>query len=149
MIAPIHPHHDATIADFWVSAWQATFPDIDFNARRPWILAHLAEMRADGNIVRGYFDGDAVIGFYSLYPDTGLIEQICVSLEAKGRGIGAALVGDAEEFTRARLNLVVNQDNEVARRFYAKLGFMEREHRVDAVSGRPVIALEMAAKPQG
>ena len=146
MIAPVQRHHDRAIADFWVRAWQATFPDIDFEARRAWILGHLVEMRANGNIVRGYFHGGEVIGFYSLFPDAGVIEQICVSQEATGRGIGGALVGDAANVTRVRLNLVVNDDNDIARRFYAKLGFIERDHRVDVASRRRVIALEMAVK---
>jgi putative acetyltransferase len=146
MITDIRPQHDRAVADFWVQAWQATLVDVDFEARRPWILAHLATMRENGQVVRGYFAHNDPIGFYSLFQDTGLIEQICVGVPAKGRGIGAALIVDAAMQTDQRLNLVVNEDNHSARQFYAKLGFTEAGRGVNPASSRPTITLEMTAK---
>jgi putative acetyltransferase len=146
MITHILPQHDHAVADFWVRAWQVTFREIDFEARRPWILGHLAEMRAGKQIVRAYFDGDEPLGFYSLFQDTGLIEQICVSPRAKGRGIGAALMADAASQTDCLLNLTVNEDNQIARQFYDKLGFIEVGRGVNPSSSRPTITLKMTAK---
>jgi putative acetyltransferase len=146
MISAILPRHDAIIAHFWVAAWQASMPDIDFEARRLWILAHLGQMRSDQQIGRAYFENDLPIGFYTLFQDTGLIEQICVAPEAKGRGIGAALIGDAANHTPCRLNLVVNVDNRAARRFYAKLGFEEVSRSFNPVSSLPVLTLKIPTK---
>ena len=146
MIAQVKPLHDSAIADFWMDAWQITFSDIDFEARRVWILEHLADMRANQHIVRAFFDADRLLGFYSLFQGSGLVEQICVSPEAKGRGIGALLMADATNQTSHALNLIVNEDNLNARRFYAKLGFVETGHRIDPKSLRGVIALQMSAE---
>jgi putative acetyltransferase len=146
MIAHIRPQHDNAVADFWVQAWQATLVDVDFEARRPWILAHLATMRESGQVVRGYFARNDPIGFYSLFQETGLLEQICVSVQAKGQGIGAALIADAALQTTQRLNLVVNEDNHTARQFYAKLGFAEAGRGVNPASSRATITLQMTAK---
>lgn len=146
MIRHILPHHDSVVADYWVQAWQATFPQIDFEARRPWILGHLQDMRAGGHLVRGYFDDGQSLGFYTLFADKGLIEQICVNSLAKGRGIGMALMADAALQTHQQLNLVVNEDNQVARQFYAKLGFREVERGINPSSSRRTITLQMTAK---
>ena len=146
MIAQVQPYHDRAIADFWVDAWQITFPDIDFEARREWIMKHLADMRANQHIVRAFFDAETPLGFYSLFQESGLVEQICVSLEAKGRGIGALLMADAVTQTSHALNLIVNEDNFNARQFYAKLGFVETGHRIDPKSLRGVVALRMSAE---
>jgi putative acetyltransferase len=141
VIAALLPKDDTLVADFWVAAWQATMPEIDFEARRPWILEHLAHMRDSGQVVRGHYLGNEIQGFYTLFPATGLIEQICVRREAAGQGIGAHLIEDAETFTRAPLNLVVNADNNVARRFYEKLGFVDLSTGVSAMSGLVIVSM--------
>jgi putative acetyltransferase len=143
MISSFGAEHDLSVADFWVVAWSQTMPDIDFEARRPWILAHLADMRADGQVVRGLFHGHVVVGFYTLFPATGLLEQICVDPQVAGQGIGKELILDARRHTAQNLNLVVNSDNLDARRFYARLGFQEGKHSTNPVSGKPVVALTM------
>lgn len=120
-------------------------PDIDFEARRPWILAHLREMRAGGHVARAYFDGEQPVGFYTLFADTGLLEQICVNPLINGRGIGASLIADAIHQTDQRLNLVVNENNHHARAFYAKLGFAEVAIGINQTSSLPVLTLEMSA----
>jgi putative acetyltransferase len=144
MIASIQPQHEDIIADFWVAAWQATIPAIDFEARRSWVLGHLTDMRAGGHVSRAFFDTGQPIGFYTLFAETGLIEQICVRPEAKGRGIGAALIADAGIQTEQALNLVVNEDNLGARAFYKKLGFIEGIRSVNPTSSRAVLTMERA-----
>jgi putative acetyltransferase len=146
MISAILPRHDAIIAHFWVAAWQALMPDIDFEARRFWILAHLRQMRSDQQVGRACFENDLPIGFYTLFQDTGLIEQICVAPDAKGQGIGALLMTDAGNHTLCGLNVVVNVDNRAARRFYAKLGFEEVSQSFNPVSFRPVLTLKIPTK---
>jgi putative acetyltransferase len=141
MIVPILPQYDDAVAAFWVSAWQALFSEIDFNARKPWLLDHLAMMRGSGHIVRGYVEGDAPLAFYTLYPETGLIEQICVSPLVGRGGLGALLIKDAQRQTGVNLNLVVNEDNAPARKFYRKLGFVEVARGVNPDSYKPTISL--------
>jgi putative acetyltransferase len=146
MIETPATQYDPALADFWVSAWQLAMPTIDFQKRRPWVLAHLAEMRATGQILRAYFDHGSPIGFYTLYPDIGLLEQICVSPSANGRGVGRALIDDATRHAQQNLRLVVNENNQSARAFYAKLGFVELGRSLNPVSRLPVVTLQMAAK---
>ena len=47
-IAPIRDAERAALLDLWVASWRATFPTIDFDARRDWFVKHLAEQEAQG-----------------------------------------------------------------------------------------------------
>ena len=40
----------AELADLWLASWAATYPDIDFNARRAWFGEHMALLKTQGCI---------------------------------------------------------------------------------------------------
>lgn len=96
---------------------------------------------ADGVRVARTPDGD-VVGFVMFGPETGDYEQtlsrgvvhnLYVVPRARGRGIGSALLAEAEDaLARSGVDVVALEtmaDNEDARRFYERHGY--RTHRVE------------------
>ncbi|GAB7032346.1 GNAT family N-acetyltransferase [Streptomyces sp. NPDC021749] len=84
-----------------------------------------------------------VVGLLGLLPG-GEIGGLFVAPEAQGGGVGRQLVEHAAARYGA-LTLGVFEGNARARRFYAHLGFTERERRVDEETGHPLLVLERAA----
>ena len=69
-------------------------------------------------------------------PDEWYLDTLATRPEARGRGVGSALVEAvakrAREAGHARLGLLVEPANDGARRLYARLGFMEAGRRTVA-----------------
>jgi putative acetyltransferase len=125
-LVALDPAWDEAAADLWVEAWRATMPALDFAARRPWILARLAKARSEGELVRAAVDADGrPLGFLTLRPSDGHVDQICVARRAWGAGVAGALLADAANLSQSALHLTVNADNVRARAFYAREGFAE------------------------
>jgi putative acetyltransferase len=69
------------LADLWVASWQETMPNIDFSARRDWLVNHISTLEAAGAITICALDHDDfgsnrskimnVIDFIQLERDTG------------------------------------------------------------------------------
>jgi putative acetyltransferase len=128
---------DAAIA-LWQRTWQATYPEIDFAARVAWWRKRWRdELLAKAEIVVAESDG-ALIGFVTIEPATGYLDQLVVAPEAWGRGLAEALLAEAKRLSPIAVNLVVNTDNHRAVRFYRKHGFVITGADVNAISGRPV-----------
>ena len=106
------------LADLWVASWREAMPDIDFDARWAWISAVLADPAHAVLVVEieGAPQGFAVV-------DGGLLQQLVVSPDAKGRGIAGCLLAIVKAQAREGLALEVNQDNPRAVRFYQREGF--------------------------
>jgi GNAT superfamily N-acetyltransferase len=68
--------------------------------------------------------GGAVAGFLALGAG-GFVSALYLAPEARGRGVGAALVGAAKARCPGGLTLWTFVANEPARRFYARQGFVE------------------------
>jgi len=78
-------------------------------------------------------DGDADVGMirgapHDGDPAAGYLISLWVAPEARGRGVGAALVGEVVAWARGsglqRLNLDVGAHNAAARRLYERQGFV-------------------------
>jgi len=128
---------DAAIA-LWLRSWQAAFPQIDFAARLEWWRQRWrSELVPKAAIAIAEAD-DGVVGFVTVDPSTGYLDQIVVAPQRWGCGIGAALIAEAKRLSPAGLALDVNTDNARAIRFYEKLGFVVSGAGVNAISGKPV-----------
>ncbi len=128
---------DAAIA-VWLRAWTAAYPDIDFAARLDWWRERWrSELLLAAKIVIAEA-GSTMIGFVVVDPQTLYLDQIVVTPERWGSGVGAALIGEAKHISPRGLDLDVNTDNARAIRFYAKLGFAITGAAKNPISGRPV-----------
>jgi putative acetyltransferase len=132
------PADETAALDLWQRTWQETYPDIDFAARREWWrkrwcdeilpISRITVAEADGNL----------IGFVTVAPDGGYLDQIVVAPESWSSGAALALLAEAKRLCPAGLTLHVNKDNARAIRFYEKHGFVIQGADVNPNSGRPV-----------
>jgi len=128
---------DAAI-ELWRRTWAHHFPHIDFNARLAWWRERWRqELVPVARIVVAEENG-ALIGFVTVDPNTGYLDQIVVAPEHWGTAVATALLGEAKRLSPAGLDLLVNKDNARAIRFYEKHGFVYAGEDKNPVSGRPV-----------
>jgi len=128
---------DAAI-ELWRRTWAHHFPQIDFNARVAWWRERWQqELVPVARIVVAEADG-ALIGFVTVDPKTGYLDQIVVTPEQWGAGAALALLDEAKRLSPSGLDLLVNKDNARAIRFYEKHGFAYAGEDKNPVSGRPV-----------
>jgi putative acetyltransferase len=130
---------DETAAiELWRRTWQAAYPGIDFAARLEWWGARWRdELVPSAEIVLAVAD-DALVGFVTVNPRTGYLDQIVVAPERWGSDIAATLLAEAKRISPARLDLDVNTDNNRAIRFYHKQGFVVGGAGTNPISGTPV-----------
>ena len=141
-IAPLRPERYAEAADFWVASWSEEMPEIDFAARRDWLIEHLTALAGTGVVVDAAFDAeDRCVGFITLDRAKGYIDQLAVSVAAKGAGAAAALLAHARQLSPALLELHVNETNPRARAFYTRQGFVEVGRGASPRTGLPVVKL--------
>jgi putative acetyltransferase len=126
------------VLDLWVAAWQHTYPAIDFEARRPWLIERLAEHERDGAHCVLALQDDAIVGLLVINRATRYLDQIAVDHRCRGRGIAAALFAEAKRLCPAGFALHVNQDNARAVRFYEKHGMSTTGNDINPRSGAPV-----------
>ncbi len=142
----VFPFDDAflpAMADLWVASWRKTMPEIDFEARRPWLLEHLDKALTAGQAIRvAIVETGDVVGFVLIDPESGYLDQIAVHPDQWGAGIAEALLDAAREVSREKVVLDVNADNARAVAFYARQGFVEIGRGANPRSGLPTLKLE-------
>lgn len=143
-LVPFVPAHLPALADLWVATWARTMPDIDFEARRPWFLEHVAGLRAAGAELHVALAGDegVPVGFVAIDPATGYLDQLAVAPAFWGQGAAEALMDAARQRAPAGIALDVNQDNPRAVAFYQKLGFAIASAGQNPMSGRAIWRME-------
>ena len=88
-IAPLTQALMPQLADLWVAAWTQAMPQIDFEARRPWLKAHLEGLHQQAYVTRCALEASgALAGFVTLQPRSGELDQIAVAPWAARRGLG-------------------------------------------------------------
>ena len=128
---------DAAIA-LWLRTWKVAYPDVDFDARVAWWRERWCnELLPKSKAVVAERD-DTLIGFVTIEPATGYLDQIVVAPEAWGTGIAEDLLTEAKRLSPGRIDLLVNTDNHRAVRFYRKHGFEITGADVSLISRRPV-----------
>jgi len=132
------------LLDLWVASWLATFPRIDFNARRSWLTQHIAELEKNGAITLCLTrqPNKEIAGFVVINPTTGWLDQICVGPQYFGQGYGEDLLNIAKKNSPQLILLDVNADNYRAIRFYERNDFVQVGEGANTLSGRPTIMLE-------
>jgi putative acetyltransferase len=138
ILRPYAESDEAAALELWRRTWQAAYPAIDFSARLPWWQARWrSELVAKARIVVAERDG-VLMGFVTVEPDSGYLDQLVVAPEAWGSGLAAALLAEAKRIAPAGIELLVNADNVRALRFYRKHGLVVVADEVNPLSGRPV-----------
>jgi len=137
VLRPMQAEDLAETLDMWVAAWQAAYPDIDFEARRGWTSDRIADLKRTGSISLIALVEDRTVGMMVLNPNTGYLDQIVVATEWQGGGIADILLAEARRLAQAGIDLHVNQDNARAIRFYQKHGFITTDEDVNPRSGAP------------
>lgn len=131
--------------DTWVETWAEARPDLDFEARRPWIVARIQGLEKNGAITTVALVDGVVAGAVIVDPATGYLDQIWVAPRCKGHGVAGALFAAARALSPAGIDLDVNRNNDRAIAFYRKAGFAIVSEGVNPVSGAPVY--RMAWRP--
>ncbi len=128
----------------WVASWRATYADIAFEARCAWLLDRLAAMEAQGAQTLCLWDESpsCLLGFVTIDPESGWLDQLCVHPEHFGAGVAPALLAAARDRSPGLVRLDVNADNDRAVRFYQREGFKTLGPGMPSKSGRPTLILE-------
>ncbi|WP_371347591.1 GNAT family N-acetyltransferase [Ancylobacter sp. IITR112] len=140
--------HMPEMTHLWVEAWQEALPEIDFEARRGWLCHRIGTLIEEGAVIdlaqaEGPGGGPGtLLGFVSVNPRTGYVDQLVVHPDHWGTGVAGALIRAAAARSPRRLVLDVNEQNERAVRFYEKAGFVVTGHGVNPTSGRPTLRME-------
>ncbi len=147
-IAPWRAKLMPELSELWVAAWTQAMPEINFEARRPWLCAHLEDLHARDYETRCAVAHDgAVAGFVTLLPQTGELDQIAVAPGVGRRGVGHLLMNEARALSPGRITLTVNQANGAARRFYEREGFIVTGEGRNPLSGLPTLRMLWRVNP--
>jgi putative acetyltransferase len=130
-------HDEEPALALWLRTWQKTYPDIDFAARFDWWREHWRGLLPAASITIAEAKRE-MIGFVTIDPGTGYLDQIVVAPEHWGSGLASALIAEAKRLSPRGVELTVNTDNARAIAFYKKEGFIKIGDGVNPLSGRPV-----------
>jgi len=137
-LRPYAAADEAAAIELWRRAWQVAYPQLDFSARLAWWRerwrSELVPVAAITVAERPGESGE-ILGFVTVDRSTGYLDQIVVAPEAWGSPLAAALIEDAKQSAPDGLDLLVNQDNARAVRFYEKQGFVVAGADVNPISG--------------
>ena len=143
------PRDRPALLDLWVLAWRAAMPEIDFEARRPWLDARLDALLLSGARLLVAEAGGGPAGFVTVDPARRHLDQLAVHPDHRGSGIADRLMAAAKALSPRGLALDVNAANARARRFYARHGFTEVATGSNPRSGLPTLLLRWSdSSPQ-
>jgi putative acetyltransferase len=129
---------EAAAIELWRRTWQLAYPQIDFTERVAWWRARWRnELVASAIVTLAERDG-VLLGYVTVDPSNGYLDQLLAAPEEWGSGLGAALVDEAKRIAPAGLDLLVNQTNARAIRFYEKQRFVITGADVNPQSGAPL-----------
>jgi len=135
------------VADLWVAAWKTTGLPIDFDARREWLVARLAQLAQEGAAILVGLDADGrPAGLVTVDPKSGAVDQLCVAPDERGGGLARALIDEAKRRSPDVVDIEVNLANPRARRFYQREGFVGVGVGAGVLSGLPTMRLRWRAE---
>jgi putative acetyltransferase len=127
-----------TANDLWLRTWQAAYPQINFAERLDWWRQRWRnELVSACEITIAEADSE-IIGFVTVDPKTGYLDQLVVAPTSWRSGVGTALIDEAKRISPLGLDLDVNTDNLRAIGFYLRQGFSIAGAGVNSISGKPV-----------
>ena len=124
--------------ELWRRTWQVAYPHLDFTARLDWWRKRWREELLPTARVTVAETAGMMVGFVTVDPVTGYLDQIVVAPQAWGSHVAEALVDEAKRISPAGLDLAVNADNARAIRFYEKQGFVVAGADINPRSGAPL-----------
>ncbi len=138
---------EAAAIELWRHTWQVAYPHLDFSARVDWWRERWrGELVPVATIMVAERDG-ALAGFVTVDPSNGYLDQLVVAPEAWGSPIATALLDEAKRIVPDGIDLLVNEDNARAIRFYRKNGFVISGADVNPRSGAPVHKMSWRPSP--
>jgi len=136
---------EAAAIELWRRTWQIAYPKLDFNERVAWWRERWrSELVPKAQITVADAAGD-LIGFVTIEPATGYLDQIVVAPEHWGGALADSLVREAKRISPKRVTLHVNTDNTRAIRFYEKQGFVVAGEEKNPRSGAPIYRMTWTA----
>jgi ribosomal protein S18 acetylase RimI-like enzyme len=136
----IRPYTDAdldNVVALWYQSWSDAFSSlIHPQPFEQWKSRFQNDYSQQGNTWVATSQ-DRVVGFVVV--NDRVISQIFVEVEMQGSGIGTELLNHAKNLYPSGLRLTTLQQNEQARRFYEKHGFVAGAVGVNSVNGQPNI----------
>ena len=136
---------EAAAIELWRRTWQVAYPHLDFTARLGWWRERWRNELVPTTIITLAERDGALLGFVTVDPQSGYLDQIVVAPETWGSALAADLVDEAKRIAPGRLELLVNQDNARAIRFYEKHGFAITGADVNPRSGAPLHRMSWVA----
>jgi putative acetyltransferase len=137
-LRPYVPADEDAAIELWRRTWQQHYPHLDFAARVDWWRERWRnELVPTVTITVAEADSE-LLGFVTVDPQTGYLDQIVVAPETWGARIAPALMAEAKRLSPRGLDLKVNADNSRAIRFYEKNGFAIAGDDVNPLSGAPI-----------
>jgi len=124
--------------ELWRRTWQIAYPALDFSARVAWWRERWRSELVEHATITVAEMGGRMVGFVTVDPRTGYLDQIVVAPEAWGTEVGTMLVAEARHISPQGLDLHVNHDNTRAIRFYEKHGFVVTGQDLNPRSDAPV-----------
>jgi putative acetyltransferase len=129
---------EAAAIELWRRTWQLAYPALDFAARVAWWRERWCNELVPSTVITIAENDGSLLGFVTVDPQSGYLDQIVVAPETWGSALAAALVDEAKRIAPGKLELLVNQDNARAIRFYEKNGFAITGADVNPRSGAPL-----------
>jgi putative acetyltransferase len=137
-LRPYAATDEAAAIELWRRTWQVAYPQLDFSARVAWWRDRWrGELVPKTAITVAERDG-VILGFVTVEPGNGYLDQLVVAPEAWGSALATRLVDAAKRIAPKGIDLLVNQDNRRAIRFYEKNGFVIAGADVNPRSGAPL-----------
>ena len=129
---------EAAAIELWRRTWQHAYPQIDFTGRLAWWRERWRGELVPATVITIAERDGAMLGFVTVDPRNGYLDQIVVAPEAWGSALAAALIDAAKRIAPDGLGLKVNQTNARAIRFYEKHGFVVAGDDTNPLSGAPL-----------
>jgi putative acetyltransferase len=137
-LRPYAAHDEVAAIELWRRTWQVAYPALDFSARVDWWRERWGSELVGHATITVAEMGDRMVGFVTVDPQTGYLDQIVVAPEVWGTEVGTMLIAEARQISPQGLDLHVNQDNARAIRFYEKHGFVVTGRDLNPRSGAPL-----------
>jgi putative acetyltransferase len=135
ILRPYAPEDEPAAIELWRRTWQIAYPAIDFSTRVAWWRGRWQHELVPQAVVTVAEAAGEMIGFVTVDPRNGYLDQIVVAPEAWGSDAGTLLLAEAKRISPRGLDLHVNTDNERAIRFYERHGFVVSGQDVNPRSG--------------
>ena len=139
-LRPYRSEDEDALIELWLTTWRQAYPSIDFAARVPWWRERWRnELVPNAEVIVAELAASPV-GFVTI-DRKGYLDQLVVAPDHWGSKLAEALLDEAKRLSPDSIELLVNDDNARAIRFYERNGFVHGGRDVNPTSGRPVLKM--------